>query len=66
MGGLVEGLQAPVAEKIAKFMRSENYKDVVMEEDGDEYEREDVFLSFHCQASKPLSQQALFAGFLSA
>ena len=42
--------------KIAKAMKARNYEDVVMKEDGDEYERGDVFLSFHRQASMPLSR----------
>ena len=51
--GPVEDLQVSVSEKkIAKAMKVENHEDVVMEEDGDEYKRGDVFLSFHHQASR--------------
>ena len=65
--GPVEDLQAPVAEKkIAKVMKAGNHEDIIMEEDGDEHERGDVFLSFHCQASRLLYRQAFLAGFLSA
>ena len=67
MDGPVKDLQAPVAEKkIAKVMKARNHKDIIMEEDGDEYGRGDIFLSFHCQTSRPFSRQALLAGFLSA
>ena len=62
--GPVEDLQAPVSEKkIAKEMKAGDHEDIVMEEDGDEY---DIFLSFHRQASMPLPRQVLLAGFLSA
>jgi len=65
--GLVKDLQAPMSEKkIVKAMKVGNHEDVVMEEDGNEYERGDVFLSFHRQAFRPLSQQVLLAGYLSA
>jgi len=65
--GPVEDLQAPVSEnKIAKAMKAGNHEDVVMKEDGDEYVRGVVFLSFHRQASRPQSWKALLAGYLSA
>ena len=64
--GPIEDLQALVSEKkIAKVMKVGNHKDVP-EEDDDEHVRGDVFLSFHLQASRPLSQQTLLAGYLSA
>ena len=47
-------------------MKVENHEDVVLEEDDGEYERGDVFLSFHCQASRPIFRQALLAGYLLA
>ena len=65
--GPIENIQASVSErKIAKAMRSGNHEDVVLEEDDGECERGDVFLSFHCLASRSISRQALLAGYLSA
>ena len=53
----IENIQAPVSErKIAKAMRVENHEDIVLEEDDGEYERGNIFLSFYCQASKPIPQ----------
>ena len=37
-------------------MRAQNHEDVVLEEDDGEYERGDVFLSFHRQASRQISR----------
>ena len=57
MDGPVKDHQAPVLKKkIAKAMRARNHEDVVMEEDDNEYEQGDVFLSFCRQASGPLSR----------
>ena len=37
--GLIENLQTSMSEKtIAKMMRAGNHKDVILEEDGDEFE----------------------------
>ena len=46
MDGPIGNIQVPVSErKIAKTMRTENHKDVILEEDDGEYERGNVFLS---------------------
>jgi len=63
----LENLQTPVLDKrIARAMKMRNHEDVILEEDDAEYERGDTFLSFHHQASRLISWQALLAGDLSA
>jgi len=67
LDGPLESRQTPADDKrIAKAMRVNDHEDVVLEEDDGDYERGDVFLSFHCQAKIPISRKALLAGFLSA
>ena len=39
--------------------------DVILDEDGDIYEKGDMFKSFHHQASQSMSRKALLASFLS-
>ena len=47
-------------------MKASNHEDIILEEDDGDYERGDVFLSFHHQAKIPISWKALLAGFLLA
>jgi len=47
-------------------MASSGHDDIVYEEDDEEYEKGDTFLSFHRQARRPLSRKTLLVGYLSA
>jgi len=54
--GLLENLHTPVSDKwIARAMKAGSHEDIILEEDDGEYERGDTFLSFHCQALRPIS-----------
>ena len=52
--------------QIASVMKTSKHEDVVLEEDDGDYEQGDIFLSFHRQASRPISRKALSVGSLSA
>ena len=67
MDGPLENLQTPVLDKmIAKAMEVGEHEDVVLEVNDGEYERGDTFLSFHCQALRPIIWMTLLAGYTSA
>ena len=51
---------------ISKTMVASRHIDVVPDEDEGEYEKGDTFLSFHRQATQPISQKVMLAGYLSA
>ena len=55
-----------VDKHISKTMVTSGHMDVVLDEDEGEYEKGDMFLSFHCQAARPISRKAMLAGYLSA
>jgi len=59
-------VQFPISDAdINQKMISNAYKDVVLEEDDDIYEKGDKFKSFNHRAKHPISRKALLVGFLS-
>jgi len=66
VGGPLEDLQAPVEDnRIAKVMKASGHK-MLLSRKTMVSMKNDTFLSFHCQAGRPLSREALLAGYLSA
>jgi len=67
LDGPLESRQTLADDKrITKAMRANDHEDVILEEDDRDYERGDIFLSFHCLAKILTSRKALLVGFLSA
>ena len=67
LDGILKDLQLLVEDaQIANMMVWSGHEDIVLDEDDGEYEKGDIFFSFHRQAGHPLSRKAMLAGYLSA